>query len=338
MLHNNKYLIIDSRPYGFFSILLHTIDNIKWAEKNEFIPVVRWGPGRINPNLNRAGADEATRRGHPSYVKDRENFVKEIDWPKNIKQSLYYQKEYGENMWNYFFEPINDSTVEQALSGDHKISDIFMLGDFDFDNSNKFLIKNVHSYEPLVLWDMLGTHMEKEHRRSVNQVIAKYIKLKKDISQKFENFYNKKFTDSQNYLGIHVRGTDKKLEYPHTTVPLEFYAKLAENEIKELGGKTKLVIASDNNEAIIFFAQRFGRENIIAYPSQRASNYLNSIPLFFSEVKDRKTIGEEVMIEVLMLSKCNTLIGTDSNVTAGAAYFNPEMKIVYLNRILGKLK
>jgi hypothetical protein len=35
---DNKHLIIDSRPYGFFSIFLHTIDNLKWAEDNNYKP------------------------------------------------------------------------------------------------------------------------------------------------------------------------------------------------------------------------------------------------------------------------------------------------------------
>lgn len=47
---NKKFLIIDSRPYGLYSIFLHTIDNIKWAHDNDYIPVVRWGPGRRDPN------------------------------------------------------------------------------------------------------------------------------------------------------------------------------------------------------------------------------------------------------------------------------------------------
>ena len=89
---DNKFLIIDSRPYGLFSIFLHTIDNIKWAKDNGYIPVVRWAPGRIDINLNRPGALEASRKGHPKYCLSATNFVSPSIDKNELKQCLYWSR------------------------------------------------------------------------------------------------------------------------------------------------------------------------------------------------------------------------------------------------------
>ena len=96
-MSEKKFLIIDSRPYGLFSIFLHTLDNIKWAKDNGYIPVVRWGPGRRDPNLGREGAREASMNGHPKHVVDKTNFLTEekpsswIQFNRHLRENMIYQ-------------------------------------------------------------------------------------------------------------------------------------------------------------------------------------------------------------------------------------------------------
>lgn len=136
---NKKFLIIDSRPYGLYSIFLHTIDNIKWAHDNNYIPVVRWGPGRRDPNRGRKGAQEATRAKNPKLVVDKNNFLTEQTPPSynntpGLKhcQCLYWSESGwngSHNVWEYYYEPLNEYTVEQAENSDHDVADIFMVGE-----------------------------------------------------------------------------------------------------------------------------------------------------------------------------------------------------------------
>ena len=69
-MKDKKFLIIDSRPFGLGSILLHTLDNIKWAEDNGYIPVVRWGPGRYDVNFMRKGEN-----GNVGIPEEKENKI-----------------------------------------------------------------------------------------------------------------------------------------------------------------------------------------------------------------------------------------------------------------------
>jgi hypothetical protein len=338
---NKKYLIIDSRPYGLYSIFLHTIDNIKWAHDNGYIPVVRWGPGRRDPNRGRLGAAAASAAGTPELVVDKNNFLKP-DTPGSLNntiglkhcQCLYWSEEGWDgsnNVWEYYYEPLNEITVEQAENSDHDVSDIFMVGELNFEPGNKFLIGNIHSYEPLVLWNLLGTTFEKTHRQSVYEVIQQNVRVKQKILEKVDTFYDKYFTDD--VLAVHVRGTDKKLEYPHKALPLVAYLDAIEERlaIKD----TKVFVASDNNEAIAEMIKKFGRERMIVAPAVRMNKYFSPDPICLTSATGPKH-GEECLMESILLSRCNHLICTDSNVAAGALYMNPNSTVTYLNRIYGK--
>jgi len=338
---NKKFLIIDSRPYGLYSIFLHTIDNIKWALDNNYIPVVRWSPGRRDPNHGRRGAEEATKAKNASLVVDKNNFLRN-ETPASYNntpgfkhcQCLYWSEEGWNgthNVWEYYFEPLNEYTVEQAENSDHDISDIFMVGELDSEPSNKFLIADIHRYEPLALWDLLGTEAETQHRINVYDVIKKNVRVKQSIMKKVDKFYDKHF--DEDVLAVHVRGTDKKLEYPHKALPLEAYLNAIDARLKIKD--TKVFVASDNNEAIMEMMKAFGRKRMIVHPAVRMNKYFSPDPICLTSATGPKH-GEECLIESILLSKCNHLICTDSNVAAGAMYLNPSATITYLNRLYGK--
>ena len=332
---SDKYLVIDSRPYGMFSIFLHTIDCLKWCEDNEYLPYIRWNSGRVNINLGREGANEASKFGNPAFVKDKNNFSTDEKRNNNTKYCLYAVNE-NDNVWNYYFEPINDCKIENILQSDYKINDIFMCGELDFNLDNKFLIKNLHSYDALKIWSLINTKNLMSHRIEVNETINKYVKLTDDINKKLLNFHDKKFNNCDYVVGVHVRGTDKKTEYPFKELTINDYISKISEIIKiNKNKKYKIYIASDNNESIKLIANHFGKDNIICFPSMRMNSYSSLLPIHLNENIDKKLHGEQTIIEMLLLSRCDYIIGTDSNFTAAACYFNPKAELIYLDRKYG---
>ena len=331
---SNRYLIIDSRPYGLFSIFLHTIDCFKFADDNNYIPIVRWGNGRIDPNMYRAFS-RYTRKDTNTI--ESENFVNNENIFNNTRPCLYLNKD-GDNVWEYYFEPVCQTSSEQALCSEHKISDIFLYGKDDSDLENKFLIKNMQTYEALKLWDIIGTQKENEHRKSVNDVINKYVRIKKSILKYAEEFYINRVKDHNIdiVIGVHVRGTDKKTEYPFKQLTLDDYIVAVQDIVNShKDTKIKIYVASDNNEAILKFISIFGSDRISAYPSLRLNDYTGSVPICLLADIDRREHGEQTLLEMLILSRSDYIIGTDSNLTATASYFNPQAKLIFLNRING---
>ena len=326
-----KHLVIDSRPFGMFSIFLHTIDCLKWSETNGYIPHIRWSSGRIDTNKYRKGATIAISQNKPELIEDKNNFVTENNLINNSKPCLYLSSP-QDNAWNYYFQPINDNM--QNISK-YDVADIFMCGELDFNLDNKFLIRNIHSYDSLKLWSLAGTEQEIIHRNEVNNIIKKYVKFNQEITNKVDKFISSKLQDEL-LIGVHIRGTDKKTEYPYKQLTIDDYIREIKDIIKiNKNKKYKIYIASDNNEGIIKIANIFGKENICAYPSFRVNQFYGSIPICLLDNIDKKLHGEQTIIEMLILTKCHYIIGTDSNFTAAACYFNPKAELIYLDRKYG---
>lgn len=346
--NDNKFLIIDSRPYGLFSIFLHTIDNLKWAEDNDYVPYVRWGPGRVDVNEKREGAQMATNRGDPKYVGDDPNFIV-LDKEEERKSCLYYNADgYNNsgNPWEYYFEPVSSATIDDVRDTRCSISDIFQVGFHDLKISSlndKFLIYNLHSYTPLNLWQhvMLSPKFDSEeeykksdlylHRNTVHQYIKKYVKIKQQISAKIDDFAKKHLTE--NTLGVHIRGTDKKSESAHGQRPfvsIEDYIRHIEKYIRD-NKNASIFVASDNNEAIRRIFQNFPRSNIVVSNCTRMPSYGSVVPIHLSQ-HSGPLAGEEALIDCVLLSRCSHIVCTDSNLSAAALYFNPDVQCSFVNK------
>ena len=338
MKMNKKFLIIDSRPYGLFSIFLHTIDNIKWAEDNNYIPVVRWGAGRRDVNLHRPGAAKASEFADPAHVGTEPNFstnATKAELDKCLYSDSDQSEDEGYSCWEHFFEPVTNHTIKEALGSEHEISDIFQVGFHDLDLaslSDKFLIYNLHSYTPLNLWVHCYNNSPslQEHREKVGLYIKKFVKVKEEIAKKVDTFTKERF--SENTIGVHIRGTDKSSESyigqrPHITV--DDYITGTERALKESPDAT-LFVASDNNEAIAKMFKSFPKNKIVVYNCTRMSSYSSYLPVHLSSAVS-PLLGEEALIDCLLLSKCKHIVCTDSNLAATALYFNPEAEMTFIN-------
>jgi len=135
---------------------------------------------------------------------------------------------------------------------------------------------------------------------------------------------------------VHVRGTYKNLEYPHKALSLQAYKDAIQTCVDEAESPINLYIASDNNEAIgeIISTFKSVTNKIIIHPSVRMPKYFSKDPICLTSATGPKH-GEEVLIETILLSRCDHLICTDSNVAASALYFNADMSVDYLNRKYG---
>ncbi len=333
-----KFLIIDSRPYGLFSIFLHTVDNIMWAKENDYVPVVRWGPGRTDVNLNRPGAEKATQLGNPVHVGDSPNFSTSA---KNSEKSPCLYADTSKALsptyscWEHFFEKVSSTSLSSALAGTYEESDIFQVGFHDLDPAtlnDKFLIYNLHSYTPLNLWThcYLNSDGLLQHRRKVGEIIRESIHPTKQITTMVESFAREHF--SNNMIGVHIRGTDKASESKigqRPTITIEDYlAKL--RRLISKNPEATLFIASDNNESIKVIFETFPKNKKVVYTCTRMSTYDSVVPVCLTEAASAQ-LGQEALIDCLLLSKCDNLVCTDSNLAAAAAYFNPESKIEFVN-------
>ncbi len=165
----------------------------------------------------------------------------------------------------------------------------------------------------------------KEMRAQVHAIIKKYIKIKPSIMQKVESFYRDNM-EGKITLGIHIRGTDKKTEVTPVNHDIIF-AKA--NELASKIPNVQFLVATDE-AAILAKAERSLQGRVIYYNATRSKN---GKPLHEREKRWKLVdhgvpiaqLGEDVLIEVQLLSRCSFFLHTCSNVSSAVLFFNPEL-------------
>ena len=123
-------------------------------------------------------------------------------------------------------------------------------------------------------------------------------------------------------LGVHFRGTDKKLEA--IPVAREEFCRLVETTLAENPHLTSIFVSSDEQSFVDFFlAWPFGKPVRVA-PAKLLAH--GSMPVHFSGYPGLE-IGREALVSSLLLSRCGYLVKTASYLSAWAKIFEPSLPV-----------
>jgi hypothetical protein len=219
------------------------------------------------------------------------NKIPIVHWGKG---SLYYQKEEfngnSTNAWEYYFEPVSNTTYND---NDYK-SFKFSLGD-----------PNLH-YKIL----------DQYSRNLAYELICQYIKIKPCVQKKIDDFYQQNMAHRRT-IGIHLRGTDKITEEKLVTPE-----KIVAIALAQADPDTQFLISSDEQRLLEIMTSLLKGYDVIYYNCQRSTN---GKPLHLKSQHPAQG-GEDVLVEVSLLAKCDLLVHSLSNVSTAALYFNPKME------------
>lgn len=220
------------------------------------------------------------------------------------KTNLYYDFCRGENVWEYYFNPISSLSYEQ---GD-KIRVSYLAPDGSGVKAKGYL---------------LFSKITNDYRQYMHKVIKKYITLKPEVSKKIEKYYNQHLRGKKT-IGIHVRG------FRDGVRPLDIKKIIKTANTCECD---QFFIATDEEKNIEILKNGLNKK-IIYYPAHRSldSNFLYLQPSSKLNVS-KAELGEEVLIEATLLSLCNLFIHSASNVALAVLFLNPELKNIYLSPV-----
>lgn len=215
------------------------------------------------------------------------------------QDSLYWQHDgYNGsfNVWEYYFEPVSSQTAAAHEPRDHSYA--------------------------VIADDMAPfghTLISRETVCCANALINKYITANAIVKKKVESFFAQHMVGKKT-IGIHLRGTDKKSEIPFVD-PLVILAR-ANKEAEQLGD-CQFLVATDEYRLLELAKEKLNRP-VLYYSCQRSCDTLPLHTVHSSQGK--AVLGEEVLIEVLLLARCNLFLHTYSNVSAAVLYFNATLK------------
>ncbi len=201
------------------------------------------------------------------------------------------------NAWEYYFEPLSTATY---VPGDeiHRKYAMPQNGSMTFSNKAK---------------------LKKNARAVAHRIIQQYIHIKSDVQVIVDDFYTACMR-GKFLIGIHLRGTDKCREI--TPVDPRFLLEAAQGFAERHAGKDVAFFVASDEERLVTMARSFLDKPVIVYDAERSVNG----KAIHTEKYNQMRHGLDILVEVLLMARCNVLVHTLSNVSHAALCFNPELE------------
>lgn len=210
------------------------------------------------------------------------------------------------NAWEYYFFQPDSVTLDEAYnSGNYVLS------------SDKYFYDKVPFYE-----GRFRRFPDGECINLLRPYIEKHLKIRPQYIEKANAFFDREI-DKLVVLGVHIRGTDMRTTANHPIpASLEDYFSAIDYHISSLKIDTILLCTDEQctiremkkryNDRVVFTSSFRSEDGKSIHNEQRDVNRENH----------RYKMGEEVLLDAILLSKCDYLLCGHSNVAYAAIVFN----------------
>jgi hypothetical protein len=237
-------------------------------------------------------------------------------------RKYFYDKLLGPNIWDYYWEPVMGMTFERLtnLIQSSRVDPFLVTTLSGQEICNAHLIDSQRIATYPVGYEIVTdrTKWMSEKRDLGRKFVAKYIKIKPRILEKVD-LLGLQYFDGCFVFGVHIRGTD--LFYAEATKPDDYFIEIEKLASVHNLDYYKVFIATDQVQFVELFRKRFG-DRLVCYDSIRSSNQI--APFKHTGVSQYRK-GEDVLIDILLLSKCNHVLKCAASVGEYALWFNPEV-------------
>ena len=169
--------------------------------------------------------------------------------------------------------------------------------------------------DSILLYDL-----SKQDIRNYHNIIKNTLRIKKSITDFVDNYIKQHFR--KNTVGIHIRGTDSFFDKGRPSFPLKYYINLIKLKLTDYD---KIFISTDTVGVIEKLKELFG-DRIITYSTLKTDINYHYLALHENN-NNPYLIGLEVLVDSLLLSKCNLLVRQQSNITTFSVLYNPDLKV-----------
>jgi len=250
------------------------------------------------------------------------NWLPVVDFSNHDVNDFFYDSNYGENVWDYYFEPvmgisaatldnyISDKQIDENKIHEYPTGQILRWHTSEVGRIATFWANdNVHNPEKWM----------KEKRALGRQFVQKYIRVKPTILKKVNDFYNAHLKGF-NIIGVHIRGTD--FAYAEPTKLEDYFKKIQSLDESSLTPYQKIFLATDQKQFVEAFKNQFGNDRLVTYTAARSES---NVPVFLDNKTSPFKKGEDVLIDILLLSKSDYLLKGAAAVGEYAMWFNPKL-------------
>jgi len=288
----DRFLLIKSWGCGFWSDVDHVMGQLLAAELTDRIPVVYWGTNSLYSESFKGNAFELYFEPISGYT------VEELNQPG----FTYYPP-----IWNG-----KNLTMEDL----DKVAWAYRnLGDMMHSNAN-VLVSDTHYFIRPMLHYIPKSHWA--YGMTAHQIYRclfdKYIRLKPDIQEEIQQYYDEFMKNSKPLLGVHIRGGDKVREVENLSHLNKRYHQTIQNFIKQYDIQ-KILLLTDCEEILTDFQKRYGQMVIFTDCKRGQINDTENAP-HLTNYSERRRKGIEIIKDTYLAAMCDFFIGNGySNVS-----------------------
>jgi predicted O-linked N-acetylglucosamine transferase (SPINDLY family) len=285
----NRFLLIKAWGFGFWSDMHHVMTQLLLAELTQRKPIILWG----NNSLFADGETNA----FPHYF-DTTYFFSLDNVP--INSSIYPPKW---NAMNLFNEDICKWTGKDSR----------LSAQYYFDREEDLLVSDFYSpLDTMLHWiDPSSSYYGLTEDEIFSLLFKKYLTPSEHISKLVDDFYQSNMAN-QNWVAVHMRGSDKVSESPHLDLVNQQYLVFIDR-ILELNPNLRIFLMTDSDSILKSMTDKYG-EKILTKQAHRSNS---NVGIHLSGHSGH-SIGEEVLVESYLATKCDYFIGNrESNVSLG---------------------
>jgi hypothetical protein len=228
------------------------------------------------------------------------------------------------------YEPAIDMENFKTIYNEkNKINNTKNSWNYFFDNKKKINLKKIYKENNFIISTnkFVETFTHRINNDEFRYLFNKYFKIKNIFIKYADDFYKKKF--KKKMLAIHLRGTSYKTSANHPfPITIEQTINLIDEIIKKYNYNKIFLCTEDLGyfDAII----KIFKEKVIFLPGTYKSykdDAFNIYPRSFHRYK----LGRDILMEALLISKCDGFIYTTTNVSEFVRFLDKKNKINYFS-------
>jgi len=252
--------------------------------------------------------------------------------------SFCYGQRGDGNLWLKFFYPVLNQEVGEDLYNDEEYLDSCIAYD-DFNEKNEPNLTYIHAYK------LYKDPEFPKWRKWYNAHLREYVAFREHLLTEAEVFAANNF-DADHIIGCHVRHPSHGIEQPGRGMPtVELFQQ---HVIRRATGlkNWKVFLATDQESVVESFKAVFGDRLIYRDASrvtldddrrfaalseteqQREGHQIQHLTAA-DEARWSTRMGDDVIVDALLLAKCDTFIHVTSNIATAVAFLNPDVEMIY---------
>jgi len=234
-----------------------------------------------------------------------------VDWTVTGREEAFgYGDTVGENAWDNFFAPLPHGSSDSAQP--QTVIDGYLDDEITDANAHQLYLKP--GFQSL--------------RRQYHAAYQQHIHVRVDILDEVDEFHAAHMRGHV-CIGVHTRQWLQRHEqFSGLTLPTQGYIQVVQ-QLMVQSGATKVFLATDEAETVAAMQAAFG-DRLVCRAEIYRTSVLETEELHWQDQNRGSRLGREVLIDALLLARCNYLLHGISNVATAVAFINPGVELLYL--------